>query len=31
LIVLAVTAVMAAFLGAVDFLFATLVSLIVSL
>lgn len=31
LIVLAVTAAMAAFLGAVDFLFATLVSLIVSL
>jgi len=31
LIVLAVTVVMAAFLGAIDFLFATLVSLIVSL
>lgn len=31
LIVLAVTVVMAAFLGSVDFLFATLISLIVSL
>lgn len=31
LIVLAVTAVMAAFLGTVDFIFATLISLIVSL
>jgi preprotein translocase subunit SecE len=31
LIVLAVTAVMAAFLGAIDFIFATLVSMIVSL